>query len=246
MEHEALIQKYIQDSLNEAEKAQFEALVESDADFALKVAEFENVHAAIKANEKAQLKSHLQQLEATQNDEVPAKKTVKKTIRLAIAVAILLVLGLIGNYFMQQATLNETLYATYFEPYPNALAPVTRTQETPTEALPKAMRLYEDGKHQEAFDLISDITKGQENPETDVLFYQAMCLLNLQQETEALNILREIKHSKTRFTPQIYWYGALIHIKFKENEKALKALEYMDEIQTTFKSKEREILKQKL
>ncbi|WP_146169768.1 hypothetical protein [Kordia periserrulae] len=246
MEPEELIQKYIQDSLNEAEKVQFETLLKSDAAFAQKVTEFENVHAAIKANEKAELKSHLQQLEANENMSNPTKKTVKKSIRLAIAVVILVVIGLIGNYFMQQANLNETLYATYFEPYPNALAPVTRGQETPAEALPKAMRLYEDGKYQEAFDMISEIIKSQENPETDVLFYQAMCLLNLQQETEALNILREIKHKETRFTPQIYWYGALIHIKFKENEKALKALQYMDEIQTTFKSKEREILKQKL
>ena len=108
------------------------------------------------------------------------------------------------------------------------------------------MKSYEDKKYEEAIATLDIVLAGQDNPSTGVLFYKAMSLLNLGKETEALNILREIKHRKTKFTPQIYWYGALIHIKFDENEKALKALGYLDKIQTQYKLKQRTALKDKL
>jgi len=243
MEQEALIQKYIQGILNEAEQTQFEALLKNDLDFAKKVAQHKNVHEAIKANEKDQLKSHLQQLEAQQNET--SKNTSRRNIRLAIAIVLLLFFGLIGNYIIQQANSHETLYTTYFEPYPNALQPVTRGQGNDS-MLSKATEAYEAKKYEEAIEAFDTILASQESKNVEVLFYKAMSLLNLGKETEAIAILRDIKHAETRFTPQIYWYGALIHIKFKEEEKALKALEYMDRILTTYKNAERTILKAKL
>lgn len=246
MEHEELIQKYIQDSLSEAEQAQFETLLQNDLDFAAKVAEYENVHKALKANERDALKSHLQHLEATESENETLRTPFQKNIRLAIAVVLLLLFGLIGNYIIQQANVNENLYATYFEPYPNGLAPVTRGQNASQNVLQKAMGFYESGNYEKAAKLLENALTTMDILTTEILFYKAMCLLNLKKEKEALDILREIKHEKTHYTSQIYWYGALIHIKFKENEKALKALEYMDSIKTTYKAKERAILKEKL
>ncbi len=245
MEHEELIQKYIQDSLSEAEQTQFETLVQNDLVFAKKVAEHENMHKAIKANERAVLKSHLQQLERLEREKETSRTPFQKNMRLAIAVVLLVLFGLIGNYIIQQANVNENLYAMYFEPYPNALQPVTRGQND-SDLLSIATQAYEAKKYEEAIETFDLIQAGFDNPNTEISFYTAMSLLNLGKEVEALDMLREIKHRETRFTPQIYWYGALIHIKFKENEKALKALEYMDSIQTTYKTKERVILKAKL
>ncbi|MFK7748061.1 MAG: tol-pal system YbgF family protein [Kordia sp.] len=245
MKPEELIQKYIQGTLNTAEQVQFDALLKNDLDFAQKVTEYENVHVAIKANEKSDLKSHLQQLEASQSKTDISKKPFYKNIRLAIAVVLLLLFGLIGNYIIQQATMNETLYTTYFEPYPNALQPVTRG---PSDGmlLTDATRAYEAKNYEEAIKTFDIIQAGHDNPNTEISFYKAMSLLNLGKEKAALNILRTIKDRKTRFTPQIYWYGALIHIKLDENEKALKALKYLDTLETTYKTNERNILKSKL
>lgn len=245
MEQEALIQKYIQDSLNETEQQQFDTLLASDADFAKQVAEAENLHKAIKASEKDVLKSRLQELEATDAELDVSKTRKSRNIRFAIAIVLLLGFGLLGNYFIQQANFHETLYATYFEPYPNALQPVTRG-ELQTDLLSEATQAYEAKDYEKANATFDLVLAGQDNPNVEVLFYKAMSLLNLKKETEALDILRSIKHTETRFTPQIYWYGTLIHIKFKEYEKSLKALAYMDKIQTTFKAKERAALKEKL
>lgn len=246
MEQEELIQKYIQGTLSTAEQTQFDTLLKDDLDFAQKVTEHKNLHSAIKATEKDDLKTHLEQLEATQNESDTSKKPFNKNIRLAIAVVLLLFFGLIGNYIIQQANMNETLYATYFEPYPNALAPVTRGQDAPRDLLVDAMRFYEDRNYEKAAKLLDRALATMDILTTEILFYKAMCLVNLKKEKEALGILRQIKHKKTRYTSQIYWYGALIHIKFDENEKALKALEYMDAIKTQYKLKQRTVLKNKL
>jgi len=241
MENEHLIQKYHSGNLSDAEQQQFDDLLKTNPEFATAVAEYENMHAAIASHEKAALKSQLQQFEATQNTTKPAKNYK----RLAIAIAVILFFGLIGNYFIQQANIHETLYVAYFEPYPNALEPVTRGQNS-TSLISNAMKAYEDGNYEKTIETLDIIQAGLDNPSTEISFYKAMSFLNLGEENQALAILREIKHRETKFTPQIYWYGALIHIKLKENEKALKALEYLDEIQTTYKTKEREVLKAKL
>jgi len=246
MEKEELIQKYTQGVLSEAEQQEFDALLQNDPEFAKAVAKFVNVQTAITSHEKDVLKSQLQKLEATQGNIESSQKSPKFYKRLGIAVVLLLFFGLIGNYIIQQANTNETLYATYFEPYPNALLPVKRDSDT-KNVLTDALYAYEIQEYDVAIEKFDVVLAGLDsNPNTDILFYKAMSLLNLGKETEALNILREIKHRKTKFTPQIYWYGALIHLKFDENDKALKALKYMDSIGTTYKIKKREVLKAKL
>ncbi|WP_046755513.1 anti-sigma factor [Kordia jejudonensis] len=244
MDTDELIQKYIHGSLSETEQQQFDTLLATDPEFANAVAEYENIHAAITSHEKDDLKAQLQQLETT-SETTNAAKPSRNYKRLAIAIVLLLFFGLLGNYIIQQANTNETLYATYFEPYPNALQPVTRGPSD-GKLLTEATRAYEAKNYEEAIKTFDLIQAGFDNPNTEISFYKAMSLLNLGKEKEALAILREIKHRKTRFTPQIYWYGALIHIKLDEKEKALKALEYMKTMNFSFKIKERDALLAKL
>lgn len=245
MEKDELIQKYAHGRLSEIEQQTFDELLKSDPEFEKAVAEYDNVQAAIASHERVVLKKQLQQLEATQETRNTTEKPSRNYKRLAVAIVLILFFGLVSNYFIQLGNSNETLYATYFEPYPNALKPVTRnaTSENP---LHDALYAYESQEYEKAITEFDEVLKTNSAQKTEILFYKAMSLLNLGKEQEAIVILRTIKHSTTKFTPQIYWYGALIHIKFDEDEKALKALKYMDKIQTTFKIKERKVLKEKL
>ncbi|WP_430412768.1 hypothetical protein [Kordia sp.] len=245
MENDKLIQKYFQGILSEAEQQQFDALLENDPEFVKAVAEFENVQAVITSHEKDVLKSQLQQLETTQEETNTTIKPSRNYKRLALAIALILFFGLVSNYFMQLGNSNETLYATYFEPYPNALQPVTRNA-TSSNALKAALYAYESQEYNVAIEKFEEALNTNPTQKTAILFYKAMSFLNLDNEQEAIAILRSIKHSETKFSPQIYWYGALIHIKLDENEKAIKALEYMDTKSFSFKSKEREALIAKL
>lgn len=243
MEKEELIQKYTHGRLNEAEQQEFDALLKNDPEFVKAVAEYENVQAAITSHEKDVLKSQLQDLEAT-SVETPVKPS-RNYKRLAIAIGLILFFGLLSNYFIQLGNTSETLYATYFEPYPNALVPVTRSNDN-LDPLVSAFYAYEIQEYELAIQKFDGILKNSPAQKTEILFYKAMSFLNLGNEQKAIEILRSIKHEKTRFAPQIYWYGALIHVKLNENDKALKALQYMDSQQMTFKAKERNVLKNSL
>lgn len=245
MEKDKLIQKYAHGRLNEIEQQTFDTLLKSDLEFVKAVAEYENVQAAIASHEKTALKKQLQQLETAQEAKDTPKKPSRNYKRLAVAIVLILFFGLVSNYFIQQGNSNETLYVTYFEPYPNALKPVTRSA-TSEDPLHNALYAYELQEYEKAITEFDTVLAMQDNPNVDVLFYKAMSLLNLGKEQEAIVLLRTIKHSTTKFTPQIYWYGALIHIKLDENEKALKALKYMDTIETNYKAEERKVLKTKL
>ncbi len=245
MEKDELIQKYAHGRLTEVEQQAFDTLLKNDPEFEKAVTEYKNVQKAIASHEKEALKKELQQLEATQVTNDTVEKPSRNYKRLAVAVVLILLFGLISNYFIQLGNSNETLYATYFEPYPNALKPVTRST-TAEDPLHNALYAYESQEYEKAIAEFDTVLAMQDNPNVDVLFYKAMSLLNLGKEQDAIAILRTIKHSTTKFTPQIYWYGALIHIKFDEKEKALKALQYMVKQQILFKKKEREVLKLKL
>lgn len=245
MEKDELIQKYAHGRLNEVEQQAFDTLLKNDPEFEKAVTEYKNVQKAIASHEKEALKKELQQLEAAQEATSTTEKPSRNYKRLAIAIVLILFFGLISNYFIQLGNSNETLYATYFEPYPNALKPITRNT-TSEDPLHNALYAYESQEYEKAIAEFDTVLAMQDNPNVDVLFYKAMSLLNLGKEQNAIAILRTIKHSTTKFTPQIYWYGALIHIKFEENGKAMKALKHLDAIETNYKAKEREILKAKL
>lgn len=241
MEKEELIQKYIKDTLTEAEQLQFDSYMESDLDFAAMVAQHTNVHKAINAHETEDLKAHLQNLEAKQTEK-SSNVGYKKWI---ISAVLVLCLGLAGSYFWQQTQFHENLYETYYSPYPNALQPITRGNSA-DNVLTKAFKAYENEDYETALTELNSILESQENPNEDLIFYKGMALLNQGKENAALDELRKLKFSKTKFLPQVYWYGALIHLKFKEEEKTIKALEYMNTLQTSFKAKERKIILEKL
>lgn len=242
MEKDDLIQKYIHERLSKTEQEQFDALYANDTEFAKAVVEYENMHAAITSQEKDALKAQLQQLETAEETNHKPSRNYK---RLAIAIGLILFFGLISNYFIQRSNSNETLYATYFEPYPNALQPVTRTNDK-LDPLVDALYAYEIQEYELAIQKFDGVLKNSSAQKTEILFYKAMSYLNLGNEQKAIEILRSIKHEKTRFAPQIYWYGTLIHVKLNENDKALKALQYMDSQQMTFKNEERKALKNSL
>ena len=243
MKKDEWIQKYKQGKLTNAEKLEFQALVQNDAEFSKDLAEYEKMQRAISAHEKDVLKARLQQLETTQETTLP--KSTKNYKRLAIAIVLILCVGLIGNYFLQQANRSENLYATYFEPYPNALVPVTRTDGEISQKS-AAMYAYETKNYEKAIEILDTLLQHTNDQRNAIVFYKAMSLQNLNRVEEAVVILEELKTTETQFLPQVYWYSALISIKQKQYEKALENLKFLDELATAYKEKERKFLKMKL
>ncbi len=180
---------------------------------------------AIAHHEQAQLKLRLQGLEARRN------KIRKLRMISAIAAGIVL-LAVIGVLLFPSKDLDsQALYATHFSPYPNALAPVTRT--APEDTLNQAFEAYERGAYVEAITGFKQMLERKND--SDIRFYLGMSLQSNSQHEEALGQYAQISPSSTRFQPQLHWYMALLYIQNEQFVEAAQSLERLLESDSPYK-----------
>ncbi|MEM6684493.1 MAG: hypothetical protein AAF617_01760 [Bacteroidota bacterium] len=235
MNKEELIQDYIANRLSDAEIAQAESLLKTDAEFQELYETHLELTAAFKISNEKALKKRLQALDTidttkiTETPQQKSKNTFTLVRRLAIA-AILIVGAFIAvNQFVAQGD----IFDSYFEVCPNTYLPVTRGT-TNEDATFEAFKAYESGTYDQAALAFKQLLATDNNP--NIRFYYAMSLLNQEKLTVALNELNAISNQTFDYQSESLWYAALIHIK-KDNSAAAKTqLETLQNINPAYKS----------
>lgn len=227
MENEQLIHDYINDRLSPTDKEAFENKLATDTGFASEVKEYKDVKNAIRENERSGLKSILQDLESKE-----ATTSFSKRYRHIYIAAAVIIFAIIGSQFLQKGSSNQDLYASFYQPYPNTLQPVTRGEEGSND-LSKAFQAYEANDFKKAATLFDASLKANYN--TDVLFYKAMSLYNIGKQSEAANLLNKLKKDNTNYTPQIYWYSALLDLKNNNIQRAKEQLDSLTQLNSGYK-----------
>ncbi|WP_452598589.1 hypothetical protein, partial [Pontimicrobium sp. MEBiC01747] len=162
MEKEVLIQKYNRGKLTPLEEAEFKRLLKTDTEFKALFKEFTDVNKVIESLEKDELKAQLKKLE-----NKTKQNNLKKWL---VAASVIIFLGLGSSYyFIEKQDTSATLYATYFDVYPNVLAPVVRGEEE-LQPLSKAMLAYENGQYDKALELLETILVTNKNE--NIRFYK--------------------------------------------------------------------------
>ncbi|QHI35665.1 hypothetical protein IMCC3317_10110 [Kordia antarctica] len=230
MEQDILIQKYLSGTLSKEENLSFTELLENDVDFAEKVAEHTNIQKAIQATEREELKTYLQSLESKNTKK---SNPIFNKKWLAIAAIFLMLISVTYYQFSLDKDTNE-LYATYFEPYPNALYPITRGQNKGEKA--QLFAAYEIGDYITAKKGFQNMLNS--NYDADIQFYYTMSLLNLGDIETAHKNLQVLKKETTLFTPQLYWYSALIALKKGEKDQVRIQLDSLENLKSGYKMKE--------
>lgn len=234
MEKEVLIQKYNRGELTPLEEAEFKRLLKTDTEFKALFKEFTDVNKVIESLEKDELKAQLKKLE-----NKTKQNNLKKWL---IAASVIIFLGLGSSYyFIEKQDTSATLYATYFDVYPNVLAPVVRGEEE-LQPLSKAMLAYENGQYDKALELLETILVTNKNE--NIRFYKAMCLLNKSKTEDALLELNNLE--ETKFKQQVLWYKALIYLKQDNIKKSKEKLKEAIRIKHFFKLKEAKLLLEKI
>lgn len=210
MEHEDLIISYFESNLTPQEKVLFDNLMKTDPSFKERVTFEEKVKKTITLEERKALKQELQTLES----EKWGKKTSKKQWWY-IAASIVVLLG-ISMFFVNQGNSSEKLYASYFEPYPNTIAPVVRSSSQ-KDIKNDAFSAYESGNYEKASELFSALSHQTE--EEYALFYNAMSLMMTDKIEQATSILTDNQWS-AEYNEKTTWYLALCYLKQKETEKS--------------------------
>ncbi|MEO1484686.1 MAG: tetratricopeptide repeat protein [Bacteroidota bacterium] len=222
-----LFRKKVLGHLSDEETQAFEQRIETDKEFRKSYFEYKELFEVISVAEKHELKNHLKNLSE------PSFK--KFRYRLPIAATILFLLGAFWLYRFNSGP--DGLYETYFDTYPNVIAPATRGSE-PQNVLEEAYRNYDSGNFEAAALEFEKHLENQAN--SDVSFYHAMALLNSGQLDEAKTILESLPKDDPdfAFADETQWYLALIYLKLENTEQTKGALLQLETEGNGFKADE--------
>ncbi|QTD36559.1 hypothetical protein JL193_10420 [Polaribacter batillariae] len=188
---------------------------------------------AHKEYEKGKIK--LQQIEKKRNSF-----SLKKWL---IAASIMLVASIFAWLLLPSEINNEKLFATYFEPYTNVIAPISRSDKNKS-TLKIAFKNYENKQYVEALKgLEKSITP--EN-KTALNLYMAVAHLKLENTQKAILILEEnLEHSNV-WEDKYLWYLSLAYLKENKTQKAVETLKILSKEVNNFKKLETLTLLKKL
>ena len=215
MNRELLLEKYFENSLSAAEQIEFEHLLAADEDFAKAFAFERDVKKAFTLNERAKLKQKLKSF-----DEV---KTVKiSSSKWYYAAACLITIAGFSVWFSLKQPTNEELFQTYYQTYPNVIAPTVRGTQL-EDIKTKAFEAYDNGEYQLAAKLFEEIyTKDQGD---FALLYQSLSLMELKEYDAAKQQFKKFDYTKNnQFSNYFKWYLALAELQTNDKESAINLL----------------------
>ncbi|MDN3724037.1 tetratricopeptide repeat protein [Aequorivita sp. SDUM287046] len=211
MDKNELIQKYFEKSLSPEEAAMFENLL-ADKEFADEVAFQKKIKKVITHEERATLKDKLRTFENQ-------KTSTDKWWYAAASVFVLLGTAI---WFMGQKPDYDTLYASYYETYPNVIAPVVRNNNDTITDTEKAFAYYEKQDYNKALEIFQTIIRTSPQEEY-AQFYSAISYMELAKFSEASKILSGTNWSK-KYADDAIWYLALLELKTDNPDASRKFL----------------------
>lgn len=235
MDREELIKKYYKESLSTEETMEFSKLIKTDEDFKAKFEDYANFNKAFKANEAEDLKNFLRDLDSKEVKQLWYKKPV-----FYYAAAAVLIIALCVPLFTKTSTNN--FYNDFYEAYPNVEQPIVRGSNKNVSY--EAFLAYENANYSKSAQLFKSLLESSEN--INYRFYYAMALLNDSKYNKALEELTILETKTFDYHDETLWYAALILIKQEKIELAKSKLQQLENTKSKFKSKERQLLLEKL
>lgn len=211
-----IIEKHLLQQLLPEEQALFEQRME-DADFRKELSLQKDLHLAFKAEGRSHLKAQLQGFEEKRKPAVQQKENTSKfSIGRFLAIAATLALLLTATYWLfSKGPSNDQLYAQFFEPYPNIVAPIEKSN-TSTDRRDEAFQTYELKNYKKALELFEQLNTQDEA----VHFYSGLCQLALNQPEKAIEDFKSIQQQDGPYYAPMNWYQALALVKTGRPEAA--------------------------
>ena len=148
-------------------------------------------------------------------------------------------LGTLGVYFyMNKTSIEERIFLTYFEDFPNIIGPVQRDRAS------AALSAYQNGNYQEAFEVFSD--EEEATAQTDYgTFYKGICALHLKDWKVAIDAFEKVRYTgDDRFEGAATWYSALAYLRAGNRKTATLILEALADNPGHFQNEAKIILDQ--
>lgn len=237
---EEYMRNYLLGRLSQEETSLLEKELKQDSELAEALALQRDIMQGIRAGFDDQLRQKLLKLDEQIGSEGKVRTLGQRTLwRWASAAAVLL--GTLGVYlFMNQTSVEERIFLTYFEDYPNIIEPVQRDHEIGSTAF----SAYQNQNYQEAFEAFSDEEKT--TPEAHyATFYKGICALHLEDWREAIDAFENVRATDdVRFEEAATWYAGLAYLRSGNQETATLILETLADSPGNFQNEAKAILDQ--
>jgi len=212
---EDLINKYFEKKLTANELEEFEDKLKTDSQFK---AEFEfqkSVHSAIHLKERTEIQNLVASFEK------PKQQT--NWWKYAVAALILIVGGwVVLKQFLNKPNPSE-LYMSYYQTYPNVIAPNVRGENEET-LIKRAFMAYDSGDFLLATQLFGELKT--QISEDYVVFYEGLSYLEVNKAAKTIALFENKKFTNSDAQLENYrkWYLALAYLKTGKKEQAVEIL----------------------
>ncbi len=225
---EELIIKYFSRQLDAEEQKIFDQLMLDDTDFKNQVNFEKSTQEAIKRNERADLKRFLQGV------DIPKQNKTFQWIAIAASFIGIVLISIFSIYYYS-STDSSNLYAEYFQPYPNEVAPLVRG-ENDDSPISEAFNAYELENYELSANLFENINEDYS------LLYAGISNLELNQNQKAIDQLKTLSLQNGKYQDAAEWYLALAYLKNNETEKAKELLNSIVQNHQQFSEQASELL----
>jgi tetratricopeptide (TPR) repeat protein len=222
-----LIERFLDQQLDETEKATFNQRRANDANFNDAVQSYQEAIVAIKLANEDKITAILREEQAKLNQAkvIPIDKNKPKTVSIlrgALAAASIAALLIIGYLFLTKDSMKplSPLVAANFDPYP-ALG-ITRGAND-KDVKSEALRTYAVNDFKNAIPLLQKAFEVERD--TMLLFYKGIAALGVNDPNNTVAIFTGLQNQQTIPSEMIDWYLALAYIELGQKEKALPLLQ---------------------
>ncbi len=235
MDNEALINGYFEDTLSEDQRAEFDRLLQSDAEFEADFEFQKELKSALKKEERQKIKSLFSNLDTetlVDSEDGRTKKIETKVISIRawlVAASVILLLGF-GSWllFFNNPDLNtDQLYAANFVPYENVVHPIERGEQL-EDLKTRAFTSYENANYSLALELFKELQVQHNDPY--IAFYEAIVLMQLNNHQEAIPLLEGYIENDGQLKDRATWYLALAYLKQNDVTESKTQLEKLVEM----------------
>jgi tetratricopeptide (TPR) repeat protein len=226
MDKEHLINNYFENSLTADEQLEFNKRLKNDVSFNEQLLFEKQVRAAIHIEERKALKQKLQVYE----QQLFTTTNYKKWWLMAASIFVIF-----ATYFIYQRSISSTqkIFASYYQAYPNTIAPIVRGSIIKDSLQFAAFEMYEAKNYTQALPLFNQLIDKAKNEKYNI--YIAICQIELNNLSAALNTLNLLQQeTNEEIQASFLWYTAMIYVKQNNTKNAIVYLQKLTTFNNAF------------
>lgn len=232
-----LIQKYLDNSLSEDERTQFDTLLDTSEAFANEVRFQKNLLNHLKADQKAERKAAMLSDFRQIQDASGFEKTINYNIIWYSAAAIILLAFSYFTWFYQGSSDREEVFLSYYQPYSGFV--ISRGEDS---SYHEGIRAYGKGDYEQALSYLLAIEKTDSTgPQLSLLI--GNCYLSLNKTEKSIQWFNEITDQENLLmVSNRDWYTALALLRSGDTKSARDILQKIIDVESYYSAEAKAII----